>query len=73
MNTKNSTLGRGLKLWWSNLPRVIGIAAATWIPVYALAAALGVGLDVPGRMATVIRAVGSGHSPSTVAVSALAT
>jgi putative peptide zinc metalloprotease protein len=51
---------------------VLLIAGLTWIPVYAAQASVALALDVSGRMSTVVATIRAGHSPDTVAVSALA-
>jgi hypothetical protein len=59
-------------MWSRNLVRVLVIAAWTWIPVYFVQATLALGLDVSGRMTTIVAAIRSGHSPEPFSVSALA-
>ena len=68
----SDVLRRGVGLWARNLPTLAMIAAATWIPVYALLGIAAVGLDVSGHMAAVVGSIRSGHSPDGLAVYALA-
>src|SRR5207237_10148619 len=65
-------LRRGVGLLARHLPTFAMIAAATWIPVYALLGIAAIGLDVSGHMAAVVGSIRSGHSPDGLAVYALA-